>query len=1044
MHRRSLLPVLFLSLIAGTAVADEPTPDEIAATIRSADLGADWSERRRHTGETSAGVYFQERQSRATGRVDVFVQRWGDADNAGRYFENERARAKLRRRGASYKNLPRLRPEAYVAARAAGRGVKTHWALALARVGPWVLTVLVEPSARNHSTADAEATATHLLRLLLERSRLVDGPAEDPKIRVRLELDDPDGLTPADEATLRLGFERAGSLDGYRAVVSLVGEVATGEGVRPLPQPKSGTSRKFTDTGPPLVFLENGTGTQRLELRLAGARSHEATTKLRVAGEDNLWIYRRLIDPPIAAKTGTTARTREIAKLHRRKPDRERHVLLDETAHVRVISRDGEVVFDDRVSIRSRNGVAKLQFPDYSALAGTPPDPQARAYYRDGDSEWSYAGHPYVRAVALRAARYDHESKTWRGRSLPENDLDELVHNVAWFVHDKFQPKDFPAKIYDAGTLANDLLELRKPGQGKPSMIAKLGRFVPYRETKAEALACIEHAYTFNAILRALGIPARAINSMTHFFGVSLVQIGTAQDAASEAWYRANGEPEARWHFFSLFHDAGRPIEDPAERYGGPCSVFDLWVGTRPWRALPGRDEETRFDVEKLEQYGVWQYYGYGGTWNFVPFWKRADAPPGILAERMSYISYRLGSPVAATVVTSDGKRVGTRAGPIDLEAVTRWFLLGRKGAAPPGVVNEVKGALCIPEGTTLFRSNDPRSAQQLPLTIVLPDPSNGAEPPPHTLEIIGTGTGPYTLDVASVTPAGVMRYKRLTGTVTPGKRISVEPGSLVPGGVRASWPSPRITRAAPEAPTSEKKDRPTTKHPKLAPLLEQLRSGNADRAMEAALGLGDLGDARAIPALAAALHGNDDFYVRLSAATALGMIRDADGADALVKALYDRDPLVRTAAREALWKILGTTLRIGDPPRPYEASTIDAAVAAAKARQALGLPHPEDEREARREADAKRASAGLDAFAEIARKLGRGRVLELQKQGTVAIVSLGTSDGVRLGDTIIVRRGNAHIALLKVLEVTKGLARVRVLEDLLKARPRVGDQVVR
>ena len=802
-----ILAMLVAVVVVGTGpgVAGEQTPQAVAESVRLADLAPGWIQRSTTTGDDHARARFSAKTANdEDSTITVFARREKSLASGRKYYSFKLDQAQKwvgrYRRPTEFRRVPEIGRRAHLVSRDRFWNIK-HESIAVCSIGRWWLEVHVRPVARLHDLRASGRLAVRLLRLVIQRSGLAD-EVEAPTTTLGVEaiVEDGDALTPADDAKLHLRFTGPDNLDGYRAVVSLVGEVATGEGAAPerfSGVPPEEQIAKFPDKGPPMVFREAGEDVQRLELPRDGTRLGAAEVKLIVAGHDNLWIYRRLIDPPLTTKANTSARGREQERVWRRKPEQERFVLLDKTVHVQVTAPTGKVVFAEPVPIKSKDGIAKLQYPDYSALAGSPPDAQARAYYRDGDPEWSYAGHPYVRALALRAARYDYKSKEWRGRTLPENDLDELVHNIAWFVHDTFQPKDFPAPIYDPSSHAKRLLEGRAPGQGKPSMVAKVGRLIPVRTTDAEALACIEHAYTFNALLRALGIPARAINAMKHFFGVSLISLGTAQDASSEAWYRARGESEARWHYFSLWNDSGRPIEDPAERYGGWGSTFDLWVGTRPWRALPERgDDETRFDVAKLEQYGVWKYYGYGGTWNFKPFWKRADTPPGIIAERTSYISYRLGSPVAATVVTKDGKRVGTTPGTLDLEAFARWMVMG--GDMPRGVVNEVEGALVIPEGVTLFRTNDPASAQQLPLTILVPDPSNGAQPPSFTLELVGTGTGPYTLDVASVTSEGVQKYARQTGAVTPGKRISVEPGSLVPEGVRVPWPAPDVPTPPP------------------------------------------------------------------------------------------------------------------------------------------------------------------------------------------------------------------------------------------------------
>lgn len=87
---------------------------------------------------------------------------------------------------------------------------------------------------------------------------------------------------------------------------------------------------------------------------------------------------------------------------------------------------------------------------------------------------------------------------------------------------------------------------------------------------------------------------------------------------------------------------------------------------------------------------------------------------------------------------------------------------------------------------------------------------------------------------------------------------------------------------------------------------LDRLRNGTDRESFEATVELGKLGDPEAIRELAEALRDHRDFYVRLGAATAIGSIGRWEGTDALVLALLDGEPLVRTAAAESLARITG------------------------------------------------------------------------------------------------------------------------------------------
>ncbi|HEY1100294.1 MAG TPA: HEAT repeat domain-containing protein [Myxococcota bacterium] len=84
--------------------------------------------------------------------------------------------------------------------------------------------------------------------------------------------------------------------------------------------------------------------------------------------------------------------------------------------------------------------------------------------------------------------------------------------------------------------------------------------------------------------------------------------------------------------------------------------------------------------------------------------------------------------------------------------------------------------------------------------------------------------------------------------------------------------------------------------------LVEALQTGGSFRVRAtAAVALGRMGDARALPVLADALRGDESYAVRAAAAAALGRLGDVAGLQPLFGALHDRDAYVRTEATEAL-----------------------------------------------------------------------------------------------------------------------------------------------
>ena len=84
-------------------------------------------------------------------------------------------------------------------------------------------------------------------------------------------------------------------------------------------------------------------------------------------------------------------------------------------------------------------------------------------------------------------------------------------------------------------------------------------------------------------------------------------------------------------------------------------------------------------------------------------------------------------------------------------------------------------------------------------------------------------------------------------------------------------------------------------------PLIEQLKSPNADQRAKAASELGKKGQSSAVPALAAALN-DPSAKVRREVVVALAEIRGGESLDGLITASRDTDPQVRVVAVDALW----------------------------------------------------------------------------------------------------------------------------------------------
>lgn len=127
-----------------------------------------------------------------------------------------------------------------------------------------------------------------------------------------------------------------------------------------------------------------------------------------------------------------------------------------------------------------------------------------------------------------------------------------------------------------------------------------------------------------------------------------------------------------------------------------------------------------------------------------------------------------------------------------------------------------------------------------------------------------------------------------------------------------------------------------------LADLLGRLESEQASQRWEAAEGLGELGDPRAIPALVQALR-DPHAFVRWAAAQAIGRIGGEEAISLLLPLLQESDALVRRSAADALGYLDAPEVRrslrraLRDPDPTVRRNAIEA-VARLDDREAVGI----------------------------------------------------------------------------------------------------------
>lgn len=126
---------------------------------------------------------------------------------------------------------------------------------------------------------------------------------------------------------------------------------------------------------------------------------------------------------------------------------------------------------------------------------------------------------------------------------------------------------------------------------------------------------------------------------------------------------------------------------------------------------------------------------------------------------------------------------------------------------------------------------------------------------------------------------------------------------------------------------------------PALEPLLKALQHPNYPTRQIAAMGLGDMGDTRAIEGVTTALRDPHE-HVRQAAAIALGKIGSAESVEPLLQAIGDDSELVRKAVVNALGMI-GNDVAIPTLKWLIAEDTLDVAEKARKAIQRIQKRKP-------------------------------------------------------------------------------------------------------
>jgi hypothetical protein len=171
-----------------------------------------------------------------------------------------------------------------------------------------------------------------------------------------------------------------------------------------------------------------------------------------------------------------------------------------------------------------------------------------------------------------------------------------------------------------------------------------------------------------------------------------------------------------------------------------------------------------------------------------------------------------------------------------------------------------------------------------------------------------------FVRDVADRTAAELARRREEEATASAAPPPDAPPANAAPEAPPAGPPAP-----GPDGPAARVEADPA----EVDRWIERLKDPNAGIAFSATMELGELGDPRAVPPLIDALKGHRDYFVRLGAATALGMLLALDAVPALIEALDDKEDLVRAAANQSLIAITEQDFEFVATMSPSERSKV-------------------------------------------------------------------------------------------------------------------------
>lgn len=565
-------------------------------------------------------------------------------------------------------------------------------------------------------------------------------PDAGGKISLRILLEDKDDqLTPADEADLRFEIKNTTAdkdLSAIMVKISLQGRMIETEALW------------FSD-----AEKKDYSSALRM-IKLIPGQVWDFSRHIRVASERNQWIYENLIKH----------------SANDRKPKPEKGVDLNSMVKLTVtgkVAASGEeagqevTLFDGPVSVLDKNGkVLRLAYPDLSGIAGRPLGADdLQDYYQRGDAYYSHPGNEFIRALAFRASRYEDTSATvmpTSGTLVARGDADDpgplfpegpdvrgIVNRMARFVHACL----FPKQVDKSNVPSKDLAKKIWTGQLRPDKDAVGTHFI-----------CQEHSFLLGSLLRALGFSVREVNIMQHY-----QPLRASQDAATEVFHNR------RWNFWGLFDNRG-PFTDHLAYYAGYFVSYDMYVGARR-----SSDYKPRFHmtIKEMNRSPLWQYWGVGNWSGFTQLsnqWASINMVSqwifGVDSKIQAIIEFF--SPVAATVVSENGQRVGTESR-IDPEEYWKYLFLS--GEKPATLVCEIPGALYFPEGLTLYPdASDASTAIKMPQTIMIPV-KNPEEIKSYRMRLKGTGDGPYEINVSFVDKKGELhRSSSIKGIAQKGK----------------------------------------------------------------------------------------------------------------------------------------------------------------------------------------------------------------------------------------------------------------------------------